>query len=147
MCLKKCIWWKRELPYGITALKQFFLSSQKIDSIRHVTFISIKFIVSYLSLKGYIHSNLSAYLAAISFQCKLYCHVDPTKHFMVHKLLQDMKRSNKNTATRLPITIDILNSVIPKLQLVCSHLYEEKYFRAAFSIAFHALLWVGEITL
>lgn len=69
--------------------------------------------------------------AAISFQCKLYCHVDPTKHFMVHKLLQAMKRSNKHTDTRLPITIDILNSIIPKLQTVCSK--------------FHALHRVGEI--
>lgn len=70
--------------------------------------------IAYLSLKGYKHSTASAYLAAISFQCKLYCHVNPTKHFMVHKLLQGIKRSNKHTDTSLPITIDIRNSIIPK---------------------------------
>lgn len=103
--------------------------------------------IAHLSLRGYKHSTASAYIAGISFHCKLHCGIDPTKQFMVQKLLQGMKRTNKHHDTRLPITIEILNAIMHKLHLVCSNGFEEKLFKSAFSLAFYALLRVGEMAI
>ena len=83
----------------------------------------IKFI-AHLSLKGFKHLTDKSYIFAISYFCKLYHNSDPTKTFIVHKLLQGMKRSNPSTDTRPPITLDILNILLPKLQIICKNMYE-----------------------
>ena len=41
--------------------------------------------IAHLSLKGYKHSTVSAYLAGISFYFMLHCGIDPKKQFMVQK--------------------------------------------------------------
>ncbi len=58
-----------------------------------------------------------------------------------------MKRSNPWTESRLPITFDILSIIVPKLQIIYSSIYEAVLFKAAFTLAFHALLRVGEFAL
>lgn len=58
-----------------------------------------------------------------------------------------MKRSNPCTDSILPITFDILSIIVPKLQIVCNSTYEAVLFKAAFTLAFHALLRVGEFAL
>ena len=58
-----------------------------------------------------------------------------------------MKRSNPNTDSRLPITLDILNILLPKLQKICKTMYEAALFKAAFTLAFSALLRIGEFAL
>lgn len=56
-------------------------------------------------------------------------------------------RANIHSDTCLSITIDILNSIIPKLDIICSTFNEEILFKAALLLAFHALFRVGKITL
>ena len=58
-----------------------------------------------------------------------------------------MKRSNPSTDSRLPITLDILNILLPKLQIICKTMYEAALFKAAFTLAFSALLRIGEFAL
>lgn len=98
-------------------------------------------------VKGFKHSTAKSYISAISYYCKLYHNSDPTKTFIVHKLLQGMKRSNPSTDSRLPITLDILNILLPKLQIICLTTYEAALFKAAFTLAFSALLRIGEFAL
>ena len=57
-----------------------------------------------------------------------------------------MKRSNPSTDSRLPITLDILNILLPKLQIICKTMYEAALFKA-FTLAFSALLRIGEFAL
>lgn len=55
-----------------------------------------------------------------------------------------MQRTTLHKDTRLPITLQLLNKIIPTLQTVCNTIYETKLFTAAFTLAFHALLRIGE---
>lgn len=57
-----------------------------------------------------------------------------------------MQRTTLHKDTRLPITLQLLNKIIPTLQTVCNTIYETKLFTAAFTLAFHALLRIGEFT-
>lgn len=102
--------------------------------------------IAYLSLSGYKYSTAQSYIAAISFYSKAIYNVDSTNHFIIRKLLQGMQRTTLHKDTRLPITLQLLNKIIPTLQTVCNTIYETKLFTAAFTLAFHALLRIGEFT-
>jgi hypothetical protein len=99
-----------------------------------------------MSLRGLAYSTISSYLAGISFKCKLLCTIDCTKYFLVRKLLEGVKRSRKSIDQRLPITEDILGKLISSSSYVCSSNFETYLFCAAFSLAYHAFLRVGEFT-
>lgn len=58
-----------------------------------------------------------------------------------------MERTLPNKNSRLPITPELLNTLIPTMLRVCNTIYEAKLFTAAFILAFHAMLRIGEITL
>lgn len=57
-----------------------------------------------------------------------------------------MQRTTLDRDTPLPITLDLLNLTIPALQTGCNTVYETKLFIATFTLAFHALLRIGEFT-
>lgn len=100
----------------------------------------------HLSTSGLAYSTARSYLSAISYNCKLQGIGDPTSQFLVTKLLQGMKRLNHNSDTRLPITKDLLEKIILVLPTTCTNSYETSLFSAAFSLAFHGLFRVGELT-
>jgi hypothetical protein len=61
-------------------------------------------------------------------------------------MLEGIKRSKPKTRdTRLPITKEFLVLILRILPFVCVSQYERKLFSAAFSVAYHGLLRVGEI--
>ena len=103
--------------------------------------------IAHLSIHGYKPSTARSYTSAIAFQCKVLGCSDPTKHFLLGKLLEGMSKTSQTTALRLPITLEILNKIIPRLHLVCRDSYEARLFGAAFTLAYHALLRVGELAL
>ena len=91
-------------------------------------------------------ATIKCYLAGISFVCKLNDFPDPTQKFIVKKLVEGIGRSRVNISdARLPITDELLVSVIRVLPYVCNSTYETKLFRAAFSLAYHGLLRIGEL--
>jgi hypothetical protein len=51
-------------------------------------------------------------------------------------MLQGMQRLDKKNDSRKPITIDILQKIIPILRMVCSSNYETHLLSAAFLFAF-----------
>ena len=57
-------------------------------------------------------------------------------------MLQGMKRSKD---VRLSITFEILDKILKRLPVVCSSPYVAWLFAAAFSMAYHGFLRVGEI--
>lgn len=71
---------------------------------------------------------------------------DPTKYFIVQKMLEGLSKLNPKKDRRLPITPSVLRTLLHRLPFVCKSLYESKLFSAAFSLAFHGFLRVGEIT-
>ena len=108
--------------------------------VHHVTL----FIV-FLSLNNKSSKTDACYITAINFCCKFYQNVDISQNFIVKKMLQGMKRSKGSKDVRLPITFEILNKMLKRLPVVCSSPHEALLFEAAFSMAYHGFLRVGEI--
>ena len=61
-------------------------------------------------------------------------------------MLEGMKRLKSRSDTRLPITHALLEKIVSVLPGNCANIYEQKLFKAAFTLAFAGLLQVGEIT-
>lgn len=103
--------------------------------------------IAALSLERKAPSTIKSYVAGIAFQHKINGWYDPTKPFVVQKLLEGCKRSDGKEDSRAPITINMLPNIMQVLDKVCSSTYETALFRAAFSLAFFAFLRVGEFTM
>lgn len=110
------------------------------------TLCSVVQYLVHLSSSGLAYSTARSYLSAISYHCKLQGIDDPTSEFLITKLLQGMKRLNQKSDRRLPITKNMLEKIILILPCTCTNSYEADLFAAAFSLAFHGLFRVGELT-
>lgn len=102
--------------------------------------------IAHLSVSGQSPSTVSTYVSAISYLHKIRGMSDPTKLFIIGKMIEGLKRKKSKTDARSPITLNLLHQLIPALSSVCSSQYESVMFKAAFSLAFHAFLRVGEFT-
>ena len=102
--------------------------------------------IAYLFQLKSSHSTIKCYLAGISFFSKINQFEDNAQKFVIKKLLEGIKRSGPVAKdTRLPITKELLLSVVRILNLTCSSEYEIKLYKAAFSLAYHGLLRIGEL--
>ena len=101
--------------------------------------------ISWLSLQGLSHNTARLYVNAIGFQCKVKQVQDITRHFIIEKVLEGLKRSLTLRQPRLPITRNILQAILSVLPLVCSNLYESSLFSAAYCLAFSAFLRISEL--
>ncbi|XP_041377324.1 LOW QUALITY PROTEIN: uncharacterized protein LOC121389741 [Gigantopelta aegis] len=101
--------------------------------------------IALLSISGLSDATARAYTEAISFKCKMLGLQDPTKNFIVVKVLEGMKRVKHRPDTRLPITSNLLAQLITALPHICSNSYEEKLFTSAYTLAFFGFLRVGEL--
>lgn len=130
-----------------TGLSKFvgFRESYRMPQSWPPTLDQVVLFLSSLSLEGLAPSTAKLYKTAISWKCKLIGAQDVTDNYVITKILTGFQRSAVQTRTRLPITLEILQSIIAKLPLVCENLYESSLFTAAFSLAFHGFLRIGEI--
>lgn len=99
-----------------------------------------------MSKAGYSYSTVNCYLSGLSHFQKLNQCQDNTQNFIVKKLMDGMKRSTQKLDKRLPITRELLVKILGVLPAVCTSHYEASLFAAAFSLAFHGLFRVGELT-
>lgn len=131
---------------GLQAFDQFRLN-QQLSILWPPPSNHILMFIAHLSIQGCKQTTARAYTSAIAFKCKVLGNGDPTKHFLVGKVLEGMKRQNNNRDVRMPITLEILNQILHKLPVVCQDTYETSLFSAAFTLAYYALLRVGELAL
>lgn len=102
--------------------------------------------IAFLSSKGLSYSTAKCYLAGVSFHLQISGFSDPTKFFVVRKMLEGLRRSNPSKDVRSPITFPLLKRIVKVLQTICTNKYEYCLFSSAFLLAYFALLRVGEIT-
>ena len=102
--------------------------------------------ISYLSFQSFSPATARSYISGISFYLKCHSLSDTTQTFIIKKMLNGMNRLYNRADLRLPITIDMMSKFSIALRHVCSSQYEAAMFMSAFSLAFSALLRVGEIT-
>ena len=120
---------------GVRRLESF-RSQYGFDQCWPPSIETLSLFIASLSLQGLAFKTAKSYLSAIAFQCKLKSVEDVTKHFVIKKLLDGMERTGSKKMVRLPITISMLNSIVPKLSAVCINSYESLLFVAAFTLAF-----------
>lgn len=101
--------------------------------------------ISWLSLKERAFSTARLYVNAIGFRCKVSNVCDVSRHYIIDKLLEGLKRSARVRESRLPITQNILQHILSVLPVVCSNFYESHLFAAAYCLAFFAFLRVSEL--
>ena len=121
-------------------------------SLKHVWPIlatEFSYYLAFMSKRGYAYTTVRSYVAGINFFNKLKIFEDVTQKFVIVKILEGFKRSRPSKDARLPMAIsrDLLAKIIKVTPVVCiTSIYESKLFSAAFSITFHGLFRIGEIT-
>jgi hypothetical protein len=101
--------------------------------------------IAHLSHAKTSASTVATYISGLSHIHKLNGFDDPTKSFVVSKILEGFKRENPGSKDlRMPVSSALLKQLINSLLHVYKSSYEASMFASAFSLAFFAMLRVGE---
>ena len=109
------------------------------------SFEQVALFISYMSMQGYAASTICTYVAGISFNLRSSGRPDVTKHFVVSHLLDGCRRRRSRADTRCPITMSLLEKLLPCFTRVCTS-YDAVLFKACFTVAFFGFLRIGEFT-
>ena len=101
--------------------------------------------ISYLSFRKLAYSTITLHLSAISYAHKLEGFCDPTKSFLIQKLLTALSRQ-RHSDIRLPITRPVLHELIRSLKYTNSSAFQRALFSAMFLTAFYGLFRIGELS-
>ena len=100
--------------------------------------------ISCLSASKLVPSTISSYISALSYAHKLISYPDPTKSFLIRKLLSAQSRRS-SPDVRLPITRLVLHELIAALSLTNGSAFQRTLYTTMFLIAFYGFFRVGEI--
>lgn len=121
-----------------------FLEEQKRQTTLPIATEDVAYYVSYLSLT-YKASAIKSVLSAISYKHKIKNMPDPTKSYMIKKLLAGMGKTTVDTQEKFkPLTYKILATLLPKIESVTKDTYEKILFKAVFTLAYTACMRVSE---
>ena len=102
--------------------------------------------IAFLFEQEYAPGTIISLISALSFVHKLLLVFDPTDTYFIKKLLQGCKKLKGQKDTRLPITISILTKIIGQANQMFGDFFSQVRFQAMCTLAFHALLRIGEMT-
>ena len=105
----------------------------------------ILFYIAYLSHTNHSPSTVVTYISGLSHFHKLHNFPDNTQVFVVGKMIGLKRKRPSQPDVRVPISLDLLKRLITSLRFICTSTYEAALFSSAFSLAFFALLRIGEI--
>ena len=108
-----------------------------------VTFILL--FVAHLHGQGFAPQSITSIISVLSYFHKVNGFSDPTKNFIVTKMLTGARNLRKSCDIRLPITLPILTHLIAALPQVFNSNYKCLMLRAMMVLAFRAYLRVGEM--
>ncbi len=91
------------------------------------------------------YSSMSSKLCIISYYHKLYKLPDPTTEFIVKRAMQGFRKLAEMPKSKVPISIEMLEMLISKCDMLFLSAYCEKMLKAILSVGFFALLRPGEI--
>jgi len=100
--------------------------------------------ISYLSAKHLASSTITSYLSAVGYLHKLKGFNDPTKTFLIRKLLTALGRQ-RSFDVRLPITRPLLHELVRALGHTNSSVFQRILFTSMFLLAFYGFFRVGEL--
>ena len=103
--------------------------------------------IAFMHILGYAPSTRVTYISALGYFHKLSNVIDPTKNFVVQKLLAGSFKNSPSVDSRLPITLIVLYRLIEDIQHYVPVKYNRLLLSAMFTVAFFALLRIGELTI
>lgn len=110
-----------------------------------VSTASIALFISFLCAKGLAPSTINSYLSAIAYVHKIQGYYDPTKSFLIEKLLVALGRRSQ-ADIRMPISRPLLYELVRALQHTSTSAYGRSLFGAMFMIAFYGFFRIGELS-
>ena len=108
-----------------------------------ITNAKISKFIAFCFTEGLQHS---VRVSARCYVCKMSGRGNPSDCFKVKTLLLGCKRLSSSADKRRPITLDILKQLMQHLPYVFHNRYNINLFKSMFTLAFFALLRVGEMT-
>ena len=102
--------------------------------------------ISYLCARKLAPSTIMSYISAIGYAHKMKGFADPTKAFLIRKLLTAVGR-NKSSDIRLPITRQVLHELVESLVHTNSSAWQRTLFKAMFLVAFYGFFRLGELAI
>ena len=102
--------------------------------------------IAWLHQKGYASSTITTYISALGYQHKMQGFGDPSQSFFIQKLLTGARRSLPRFDTRLPLSKEMLTTLVARASQLPLSSYRTTMLRCMFLIAFHAFARIGEIT-
>lgn len=105
----------------------------------------IALFISFLCAKGMAPATVNSYLSAIAYVHKIQGLHDPTKSFLIEKILVALGRRSQ-ADVRLPISRPLLYELVRALQHTSPSHYNRSLFGAMFMIAFYGFFRVSELT-
>ena len=100
--------------------------------------------ISYLSCKKFAVATIHSYVSAIGYVHRLRGIGDPTKSFLIQKLLTATSR-NRVSDTRLPISCPLLHLLVSSLCSTNSSAAQRKRYAAMFTTPFYGFFRIGEL--
>ena len=100
--------------------------------------------ISYLSARQLAPSTITSYISALSYAHKLKRFSDPTKSFLIQKLLTVVSGRRKSDI-RLPISRPVSYELVRSLRFTNSSAFQRNLYRAMFLLAFYGFFRIGEL--
>lgn len=116
------------------------------DSLLPVSLNHLALFISYLSPRKFASSTILTYVSAVSYVHKLANFADPTKTFLVQKLLAAHSKLHSSPDIRFPITRSVLERLVLALNHTNSSAFQILLYQTMFLVAFYGFFRVGELT-
>lgn len=100
--------------------------------------------ISYLCARKLAPSTVIGHVSAIGYVHKMKGFPDPSKAFLIRKLLTAVGR-HKSSDIRLPITRNVLHELVGSLEHTNSSAWQRILFKAMFLVAFYGFFRLGEL--
>jgi len=103
----------------------------------------VQFVLS--KFKNCSYSTINSYLSGISFLLKINNLHDPTRAFIIQKMLCGLRRLRPTKDTRMPIIMTVLKQIQSALSSVASSHFEADLVSTMYIITYFGFLRVSEI--
>lgn len=110
-----------------------------------IPFQELAWFIAYLDQEKLAYSTILSTLSGLAFWHKIKGLPDPTKHFMITRMLTGIRNKKQKVDMRMPITVPILEKLVDAVPKVIPYAYEAAMLTCIFTLAFHALLRIGEM--
>ena len=102
--------------------------------------------ISHLFAQQYAPTTITTTVAAIAYAHKILGLPDPTNCFYIKKLLKGAQKLKGSVDIRRPIDVSVLTKIVASAKRLIPTNYMRRCLASMFTLAFHAFLRIGEIT-